>query len=147
MVKAKFRDRADAETEANTPTGTETETILKIDRRTDIKKAAHTHLVRTDIARTSELKGKLDSAQALETKLQAANLRMKDKISGLDKLLDNSHKENEKLKTATSNLKDKITELTLMLDNNRSILSPCHSLLLLSGDITPLVCTRAQEII
>jgi hypothetical protein len=128
-------------------TGTETEIILKIDRRTDMKEEEHTHLVRTDIARNSELKGKLDSAQALETKLEAANLRMKDKISGLDKLLDNSNNENEQLKTTTSKLKDKVTELTLMLDNNRSILPPCHSLLLLSGDITPLFCTRAQAII
>ena len=56
---------------------------------------------------------------------------MKDKISGLDKLLDNSNNENEQLKTTTSKLKDKVTELTLMLDNNRSILPPCHSLLFL----------------
>jgi archaellum component FlaC len=96
-----------------------------------MKKEEHTHLVRTDIVRNSELKGKLDSAQALETKLEAANLRMKDKISGLGKLLDNSNNENEQLKTTTVKLKDKVTELTLMLDNNRSILPPCHSLLFL----------------
>ena len=107
----------------------------------------HTHLVRTDIAGNSELKGKLDSAQALGTKLEAANLRMKDKISALDKSLDDSNNENEKLKTSTSKLKDKVKELTLMLDNKRSILPPCHSLLLLSGDKIPFFCTRAQAII
>jgi predicted nucleic acid-binding Zn-ribbon protein len=103
-----------------------------------MKKEEHTHMVPTDIAKISELMGMLNSGKAqgksvqqLE-KLEAANLRLKDKVTELTKMLDASNDEKEQLNTTASKLKEKVTELTLMLDSSRSVSPPCRFVLCLS---------------